>query len=95
MSGDRRRRQLLLMSSVTASGVWHNVKRVEMIEFIGGTNADMIIVEVVDESRNSTPPPYTLSGAKREHYVNIPRGRIRVLRARGDNPITVYAVSGK
>jgi hypothetical protein len=95
MQSTRRRRQLLVVNSTNISPLWHNVQRVEMIEIIGGHLSDMFIVEIDDSTRNDKPPPYMLNGGKREHYVNIPRGRIRLRRAKGSNPVTIYAISGR
>lgn len=86
------RKQLLLMNSQEQEGPWCIVKYVKLVEIISADPRIKAIVQVKDSSRQSDPIDYVFE-APGKKIVNIPRGLVRVLRLRGDGPITAYAYS--
>ena len=86
-----KKKQLLLLNSVEKTSPWSRIAYVRAIELRGGEPESAIRIEVRDESLKSPHFPYLQRGQGVKN-VNIPRGELRIVRLRGSEPITVYAL---
>lgn len=86
-----KKKLLLLLDSIERTSPWSRVLYVRGIELLGGEPDSAIRIEVRDDSQQTPHFPYMQRGPGTKH-VNIPRGEIRVIRLRGTEPITVYAL---
>lgn len=83
-------RQQLILAASQGDSPWSKVNYVKAIEIQGAAEKEIVKIEVDRAEQDG----YLCKGPGIK-YVNIPEGKLRAVRVKGNSTITIYALCGR